>query len=367
MRWPIWRGKETKKETPKRAGVLPQATQVAPPAPMFNIFEKFKNPPSLIFVGSSKGGVGKSMITTNLAIILAALGNSIVHVVDLDLDNYTATYRLPKKGELEEIAMRYYKSGGSTMPLNVAQVLIETSVRSSRVGSEGLLVTLLRQSVADCNKRMIDYSIRLVPAYDVIHMRDQMLYGIRGLSSSLYRAGMETLIKALVEEKNKLERSKKRAVFLFDGKQKSNIGIEYEPLYRTVLTNADAFILVTEPGYLSINEVLAPYMDYLDKTVIIVNKFEPNFFDKVAIFIRDAAAKRIPVFVIPKDTNDEKLYDQKNRPPAAFGLSRRTALFTMALAYSLKLIDDEHLAASGCMKGVRDIIELHRELYGEIA
>lgn len=327
-------------------------------------FDRFKTSPSLVFVGSSKGGVGKSFITLNLVIATAAAGRQ-VYAVDLDLDNHTLTYRLPERNELENLAEDMEEHKYEMM--NVVQVLKEGAVRAKKSGYRVGVPVLRGHSTLGCNNNPVTFDVRLIPAYNIMDMRNQMLYDVKELNYTTYKMGTDALIKYLFERFEEMKKkSEKPPLVFFDGKQKSNLGINYEPLYRSLLQYVDTFLFVTEPGYLDFGEIRTAYGDYSDKMVIVVSKVLPEQWSEVTNFMRDAASSKIPVFVIPSDDNDAKIYEQNATPPAAKGLGRRTVLFTMALAYLMKMIDDEALERLGCKEKVMDVVARYQRLYEKL-
>lgn len=315
---------------------------------------RYKARPQLIFVGSSKGGAGKSFLTANLAVAVSALSPSKnLYVVDLDLDNQTASLVLPPEGQMPRLANLAAKNNVNL--LTVADVFEKSYV------PRGWIIPRFRGQTFGCGGAQVDYSFLLIPAYDRVRMKEQQVI-MRGLDTRSLRAGVDALLAYFQAKKN----TDKSVVVLFDGKQKSDLGINVEPIYRQMAENSDAFILVTEPPYLNFDDLVAPYRGMMEKMVVVVNKVNPSVLDRVALLVRDALSYGVPAFAIPEVPPDGDLYRLRGRAPAADRLDRPTALHSMALAYFLNLVDDDGLRASGCDASVYAILSNYRKLFAQL-
>jgi len=282
---------------------------------------RFKTKPRMVFVGSGKGGAGKSFIASNLAYILAAhLPESVpVFAVDLDLDNYTLSKVVLPKDLRAKLIGRLVKEGRNY--LNVADILDEGVVA-------GAVVLASPVSIFTCGGAQIAPRIRLIPAYHVLRETSQIAR-LKGLDALRLREGLNHLIDYL---------QGKNAVAILDGKQKSNLGINYDPLYKVATERADVVILVTEPPYLSFSSITAQYTDIYDKLVIVVNKMNLAFKGQFRILVSDAARHDVPVFVVPESKEDADVYSRELAPPAT-NLASKTALYVGALAMYLNLVE----------------------------
>ena len=240
--------------------------------------------------------------------------------------------------------------------LNLADIL-----HHGVVLTEGYIIPRFKGKTVACNHQPMPYSFNVIFTYDVLRTTEQMSI-LRQLDSRLLREGIDALLTYFLEKSNRGE----DFVAVFDGKQKSNIGIEWEPLYKLMIEQTDVFLLVTEPPYLTFSSIVMPYRRFLDKTIIIVNKAEPSHMDRILLLVRDAVSHNVPVFVIPKDAADEQLYNSNFRFPPAVSLSRRTAIYVTALATFLNLVDEELLSESGCLEPVYTLMRKMRSLYSSL-
>lgn len=309
--------------------------------------------PHVIFVGSSKGGCGKSFITSNLVVVTSALSSKkLVFAVDLDLDNYTISEVLPPPGVWASLEARIQKTG--VRYLSVADIIHEGSVDTTR------MIPKFRAKTFTCSGAQYEYEFRLVPAYDynILRRREQMTI-LRSVDSRLLRKGVEVLLEYFRGRINRGD----DVVAIFDGKQKSNVGIEYEPMYRLLIDEADLFILVTEPPYLNFNQLTVPYKRALDKMMIVVNKADRASSEQITLLAADALSKNVPVFVVPLIEEEGKLYSSTERKaPAAVRLNMKSSLYVMAMAYMLDLLDDTLINNSGCVEELSRLLTLARHI-----
>lgn len=315
-----------------------QAT--APPPEPFVVGDmpKYKKRPNLIFIGSGKGGVGKSMLSANLVAAVAMFSNNPAYGVDLDLDSFTLSKVLLPADFHRRVIEKRGTIGRDEM-LNFASVLINGSVPSKAI------LPLIRVTGTTCKGAQVQAKYSVVPAYNVLYQKEQEVT-LRSLTASLLLAGLNELV-AFFEKKVAENRS---AVVVFDGKQKSNIGIEYEPLYRLMVERADVFVMPVEAPHLSFTEIIAPYRDVLDKLIIVVNRAEPAIQDKIVALATDALDMNIPVFVVPNAPGDGDLFRNKYTVPLLDNASRPTAVSALVLARFLNLVDDNIVNAYGCDK-----------------
>ena len=304
---------------------------------------------NIIVVGSSKGGVGKSLVAANLAVALAVYTDSPVAAVDADLDNMTLSERLPPHDFYKRVSEALARQGETV--LSFADFLVEGVVPAGRV------VPVVKDSTRACTSDPIEYRVRLVPALDPLRLAE-LRASVQGLDAIMLRSGVDALIEWLRE---------RGYVAVIDAKQKSNLGINYEPLYSALLERADVFILVTEPPYLGFSDITAPYTEFLSKTVIVVNKVLGEHVQRVALLMRDAAREGVPVHIIPHDDKDAEVYVRKLRAPAADSLARRTAIYVAALAARLRLLDWRRVSEAGCAERVQRVVQLHEEAAGGVA
>ena len=311
---------------------------------------KYRRRPNLIFVGSGKGGVGKSLLSSNLVVIASALSRADVYAVDLDLDNYTLSKVLQPEGSISKLIAKLQAAGIDDY-LNLASIL------RNGVVQRGVVIPVMTATAFACNGTQLRIKYRLIPAYNVLHQKEQEV-ALRSLTPRLLLSG----IHALVDYFNEKRATNKDIIVVFDGKQKSNIGIEYEPLYRLMIDYADVFILPVESPNLSFSDIIAPYKNVLDKLIIVVNRAEPAIRDRVQALIRDAIDRNIPVFLMPKVPADGDLFRNFYTPPAMKSLTRPTALHAMAIAYFLNILDDELVKMYGCTQVYR-LLRMYGRLY----
>lgn len=285
------------------------------------ITERFRTRPGVVFVGSGKGGSGKSFLASNLAYIAAVhLPEEVpVYAVDLDLDNGTLSMVLTPP-EIEA-KLRERLASSHVDYLNVADILDEGVVG-------GKLIFSFPFKAFACGGSQVVGKIRLIPPYHELRKKSQMIK-LKELDVLRLREGLNSLIDYLRE---------KRGIAILDGKQKSDLGINYDPLYRVAKERADVVLLVTEPPYLSFSDITAQYTDIMDKLVIVVNKVDASYADKLMILVSDAVRHEVPVFVVPLSKLDAELYSRKLTPPAE-NLSSKAARFIGAIAMYLKLVE----------------------------
>ena len=315
---------------------------------------KYKVRPQLVFVGSSKGGVGKSFLTANLVVAVSALSPSsrTIYAVDLDLDNQTVSIVLPPEGQAEALIRSAHSSNLNLV--SVADVFEKGLIPRSRDWG----IMKFRGRTVSCAGAQVEYSFLLIPAYDRARMKEQQVI-MRSLGTAALRVGVDALISYFMERKN----TGKDFVVFFDGKQKSDLGINVEPIYKQLAEHSDVFLLVTEPPYLSFDDIVAPYRNSLDKIIIVVNKVDYAVLDRVQLLVSDAIANNVPAFVVPRVSSDATTYTMQYRAPAAERLSRPTALHSLAMAYFLNLVDDDGLKMSGCDASVYAILMNYKKLF----
>lgn len=328
--------KSLKEETPVALGELPKLRT-----------------PKILFVGSSKGGSGKSFISSNLIVVASALSvNKHVFAVDMDLDNYTISEVLPPPGVWALLEARIQKTG--VRYLTVSDIIHEGNIDTSK------LIPRFKAKTLSCGGAQIEYEFRLIPAYDynILRRREQMMM-LRNIDSRLLRKGVEVLLEYFRSRINKGE----DIFVVFDGKQKSSVGIEYEPMYRLMIEEADTFLLVTEPPYLNFNELTVPYKRAMEKMIIVVNKADRPSLEQITLLATDALSKNVPVFVIPYLEDESKLYSStERRAPAAIRLNTKSGIYTMTLAYLLGLLNDELIKNTGCDEEMMRVLSLSKHL-----
>ena len=314
---------------------------------------RYKKRPQLVFVGSSKGGVGKSFLTANLVVAVSALSPSsrTIYAVDLDFDNQTIGHVLPPEGRVESFIRRAHDNNLNL--LSVADVFEMGLVPTSG----DWVIMRFKGHTVGCSGAQLKYSFLLIPAYDENRIEDQRKI-MKGLGTKELRAGVEALISYFTEKN-----ASKDVLVFFDGKQKSILDQDVELINMQLVERSDVFLLVTEPPYLNFDDLVAPYRGMLEKMIVVVNKVNPSVLDSVLLLINSAISNNVPVFVIPEASSDASLYTAQQRAPAAERLSRPTALHSMALAYFLNLIDDDRLRVAGCDASVYAILSNYRKLF----
>ncbi len=299
----------------------------------------YKQVPKIIFVGSGKGGVGKSFVSSNLLYVLSAhVKTKMVFGVDLDLDNTTLSMIVPPTDVYNVITKKW---STNIKYLNVASVLDEGIITSKAV----LKIPI---KMFTCGGSQISTTIRLIPAYSEPDKKRQMIK-LKDLDVLRLREGLTNLIE-YIRDKN--------GVAVLDGKQKSNLGINYDPLYKLAKEEADVVLLVTEPPYLSFSTITAQYRDILHKLIIVVNKFDMGFAQQLSILLSDANRYQVPVFIVPYSKEDGEDYSKKLTPPAV-RLSSRSAKYIGALAHYLGLVET---CDTGCCKDYNKILTKNVEL-----
>jgi MinD-like ATPase involved in chromosome partitioning or flagellar assembly len=335
--------KQPPKKTPKKEKKTETPVVVREVAKTTTVSERFRITPKIIFVGSGKGGVGKSFISSNLAYIISAhlkheKGKSL-YAVDLDLDNTTLSMVLPPPDIYAKLKKALATSEINYM--NVADILDEGVVTKRAIFSFPV-------KMFTCGGTQIVSRIKLIPAYHELKQKKQMIR-LKELDVLRLREGLNSLIDYLKE---------KNGVAILDGKQKSNLGINYDPLYKVAKERADVVILVTEPPYMSFSSITAQYKDILSKTIIVVNKMESGFTNRLTVLINDAMRYEVPVFIVPFSKDDSYVYGRKLSPPAS-RLNSKTARFIGALAMYLNLIEN---CDTGCCDVYAEILSRMIEL-----
>ena len=307
------------KKVSRKEGEMPVVVREVKEVP--TITDRFRVTPRIIFVGSGKGGVGKSFISSNLVYVIAAhlSENKPVYAVDLDLDNVTLSMMLPPPDIYAKLKKALVSS--DIKYLNVADILDEGVVEKRRLFSFPV-------KLFTCGGSQIYTKIRLIPAYHEAKKKKQMIR-LKELDVLRLREGLNSLMDYLQE---------KNGVAILDGKQKSNLGINYDPLYKVAKERADVVLLITEPPYLSFSSITAQYKDILHKTIIVVNKMESSYTNQLSVLISDAMRYDVPVFIVPYSKEDSYVYSRKLTPPAE-RLTSKTALFVGAIAMYLNLIE----------------------------
>jgi len=349
---PFRRGKEEEKTEQKREEV---EEEVKPPEPALLLADipRYRRRPRLIFVGSGKGGVGKSLIASNLVIVASALGKSNVYAVDLDLDNYTLSKTLQPPEFARKLVERLHEAKIEDY-VNLATVL------RTGVVPKGSFIPVVSRLTYACNGAQVQVKYRLVPAYNVLKQREQEVE-LRSLTPRLLHYGVEELLnyfKAKIAEGGEV-------TVVFDGKQKSNIGIEYEPLYRQMIEHCDVFLMPVEASALSFSEIVAPYKNIMDKLVLVINKVEPALQDRVLALMEDALDRNIPVFLMPTVPQEGDEFRNQYTPPAARSLTKVTAVYTATIAYFLNLLDDSLIQMYGC-EAVYRKLRSYKTLYEQL-
>jgi len=318
-----------------------KVSEIATTAPVVIAGEiaKYKYKPNLIFVGSGKGGSGKSLLSSNLVVVTSALSDNVVYGVDLDLDSYTLSHILAPRNFYENL-VRTLKSGEEYF--NLASVL-----RTGVIKRESTFIPVIKTTTIACNGAQLPIQYRLIPAYNFLTQKEQMV-ALRSLTPRLLLSGLQELVTYFRTKAEELKSKGKDAVVVFDGKQKSNIGIEYEPLYRLMVDQCDVFILLVEAPQLSFSEIIAPYKHVMDKMIIVINRAEHSIKEKMMALIADAVDRGIPIFIMPHAPEDGDLVRNQYTAPALKGIMRPTAAHTATIAYFLNLLDDRYINEYKC-------------------
>jgi len=349
-------GKKKKPPAEEEEAELEKITETVPtPIMITGELAKYKTKPNLIFVGSGKGGSGKSLFASNLVVVVSALSNNVVYGVDLDLDSYTLSHVLAPKNFYENL-IRTLRSGEEY--LNLASIL-----RTGVVKTGSTVIPVIKTATFACSGVQLPVQYRLIPAYNFLTQKEQMV-ALRSLTPRLLLNGLQELVTYFRTRVEELKSKGKDTVVIFDGKQKSNIGIEYEPLYRLMIDYCDVFILLVEAPQLSFSEITAPYKHVLDKTIIVINRAEYTIKEKMMALIMDAVDRNIPIFIIPHSPEDGDLVRSQYTAPALKGLLRPTALYTAAIAYFLNLLDDTYINDYKCIP-IYDLMKRYTVLFSK--
>lgn len=297
---------------------------------------KFKTKPRVIFVGSSKGGVGKSFIASTLVDIIAAHNSKPVYAVDSDLDNSTLSSVLIPP-EIEEKLQRTLIQRNIEY-LNFADALLE--------GVTGRQILKFTVKLTGCGGSIIPVSIRLIPTYHALKKRSQMI-ALRDVDVLQMRDGMNSLIDFLTS---------RNGIVVIDGKQKSNLSINLDPIYAVAKERSDVIIIVTEPPYLSFNTITAQYQEVLDKSIIVVNKVDSANVERVAALASDAIQRDIPLFIVPKAEKYAEKYRDWVSPGVELGGT--VSKFVGAIAMYLNLVEE---CNTNCCDVYRQVLEKELE------
>lgn len=297
--------------------------------------KKFKNP-SIIFVGSNKGGVGKSFISSTLVHILAAHNERPVYAVDSDLDNSTLSMVLMP--ESLERTLQAMLAKRNVDYLNFADVLLEGVITKRQL-------LKFRVTTQTCGGTLLPVYIRLVPTFHALKKKSQMV-ALSDVDVFQMREGMDNLIEYV---------SSKNGIMVIDGKQKSNLHVNLDPIYSVAKERSDVILLVTDPLSMNFDEITAQYRDFLDKVVIVVNKVERSaeIVRKLKILIKDAVDNDVPVFIVPKSEEDAERYVRQLVSPGRV-LGGKVSRYVGAVAVYLGLVES---CESGCCTRYRAILE----------
>ena len=355
--------KKEKKEKPKKAGKQAprRRTRPAPEIPesleessytIMSGIVKINTKPQIIFVGSSKGGAGKSFITAGLSIVTAALSRHKVYAIDFDIDTRTLSNILPPLRFYDILEKELRKRG--TDYLNVGDILIMGTVR------RGLLIPRIRSSTHACDGRVVDYDISFIPAFDKLKERWQAKQ-LNLINDSDVLSAVDELIKWM-----KLKKAK-GAVFFIDSKPKGIQGINVEPIYSRLADRADLFLYIVEPSTMNLNMITDTYGSLLDKMVIVLNRLTPGVMDRAITFIHDALEIKIPVFIIPEVPAEGEMVRKEYTVPVARDLVRyKTSRYILSLAYFLNLLDDDLVATYTCNRVIKQILGKLAEIYANL-
>jgi len=347
-------GKKKEEKTSEEEEELEKITETTlTPITFTGELAKYKTKPNLVFVGSGKGGSGKSLLSSNLIVVVSALSNNVVYGVDLDLDSYTLSHVLAPRNFYENL-VRSLRSGEEY--LNLATIL-----RTGAVKSGSAVIPIIKTITIACSGVQLPVQYRLIPAYNFLTQKEQMV-ALRSLTPRLLLNGLQELVTYFRSRVEELKSKGKNAVVIFDGKQKSNIGIEYEPLYRLMVDQCDVFILLVEAPQLSFSEIIAPYKHVMDKTIIVINRAEYTIKEKMMALIADAVDRNIPIFIMPNSPSDGDLVRAQYTAPALKGLMRPTAIYTAAIAYFLNLLDDTYINEYKCT-AIYDLMKRYTRLF----
>jgi len=354
IKLPLPFGKKKGEEKPsEEEEELEKIAEATTPVTIVGELAKYKIKPKLIFVGSGKGGSGKSLLSSNLVVVVSALSNNVVYGVDLDLDSYTLSHVLAPRN--------FYENLIKSLQSNEEYLNLASILRTGAVKTGSAIIPIIKATTVACSGIQIPVQYRLIPAYNFLTQKEQMV-ALRSLTPRLLLSGLQELVTYFRTRVEELKSKGKDAVVIFDGKQKSNIGIEYEPLYRLMVDQCDVFILLVEAPQLSFSEIISPYKHVMDKTIIVINRAEYTIKDKMMALIADAVDRNIPIFIMPNSPSDGDLVRSQYTAPALKGLMRPTAIYTAAIAYFLNLLDDTYINEYKCT-AIYDLMKRYTNLF----
>jgi len=332
-------------EAPEKTAEMP-VVRFAP-----KIIKDFRFPkrPELIFVGSRKGGAGKSLIATTLAYVVAANSDRKVYAVDLDLNSMTLSSRIARPKVLAELRRSILARADSEY-MNVADILIQRQVTSTKK-------LIVRETVKCCDGSYTDVSILHVPALHVVRAEQQKVDIFTGATRQDLRYAIEELV---LHFKN----ASWDKTVIFDARPQEELAPVYDAIYGVMKEKADAIILVTDPLKVSYSELMMPFRDVQDKVVIVLNKAVPDYTWHYSTFIRDAARDGIPVFFVPYDEKTHDLYTNRGLTPG-LDLTSPVAKHVGALATFLQLTD--RCDKCECCKIYNELIQVYRALIERLA
>jgi len=337
---PIRRVKERESEE--------EPTEVTPTVIVGDL-PRYKKTPNLVFIGSDMSA-GKSVLASNMTVVVSALSRRPVYAVDLDIGSATMTKILPPPNFIEELARRVLNS--DVRFANFADILVNGGLDSS------VLIPIIKTRTMACNDLQIPVKYRFIPAYDPLRLREQEIL-LKSVSPRVVYAGTESLIDYF----KKKVRENPDTVVVFDGKQKSNIGIEFEPLYRLLADESDVFIMPVKPPVTNFSALLASYSEYLDKMILVLNMVEPAHKGNVKLVLQTALKYDIPTFIIPYVQEDDMLVRRTYTAPALRSLSRPTAVHAGVIATYLNLTDDSLIRQYECNR-VHELLRKYSRLLG---
>ena len=321
---------------------------------------RYPRKPTVVLIGSDKGGSGKSLIAGNLTYVVAANvaggeGGRVI-LVDTDFRN------------TQHITSRVLRSSLGKVPSDTEYVNFVEVIMN---GVRGKLSVLERRpKVTTCTGRVMTAPFLFIPSvpnilssyYDFLYSGGRENRYLMALAERYGETIKSTLPQSVIQHIVHLL-TKLRAVnphlVVIDAPPATSLS-NWEGVYMRLLEEADVFLYVAipypnPPPYDSFKSV---YMNYLDKTVIVLNRVKFDDLKKnyaLRSFIEFAGKDGIPVFLVPESEADSEVFDKEGYVPAR-RLDSTTAIPVGALARYLQLIPS--CRYTGCCRLYDEYLQL---------
>lgn len=273
-----------------------------------SLLRLYPRPPHKIFVASSKGGVGKSLVSTGISTIIGLSSTYRPVLVDIDVDNRTASTVMidesinPKRLEEVSTFVSIIAEGGSINRLRAWPEKYGTVTR--RGGVEHGVVYVVPSSIPFLNGKGVINTYRRMEAHEI---------------STAVKNFLEFVERRVVE--------KPELVFIFDAKPKGIEPMLTEPVYSHMYIHSDLIIYVATPEDIDYTEALRIVGGRREKSLIVLNRVRRSDVERTAFihFISRLIDDGIPIVLIPHDPEVEVEYGVNRRQVLKHTLKTRVA------------------------------------------